>query len=146
MKAFHLSSSSSQNVLILNLYPRELLLETIISYLKENQIKNSCVISGIGTLKRLSFHRILTTEEKPKDEYITLEGPFELSSTQGLIINYEPHLHFVASDLKNTYSGHLEYNSQVLYLAEFTLLTLDSQNHNLARKVKENNISFIEEV
>ncbi len=145
MKVFPLSLISTPNILIFNLYPGELLLETIIEYLKENQIKNSCVISGIGTLKRLSFHRILTTEENPKNEYITIEGPFELSSTQGLIINYEPHLHFVASDLKTTYSGHLEYNSQVLYLAEFTLLILDSKNHNLMRKPKENNIFFIEE-
>jgi len=60
-----------------------------------------------------------------------------------MIINYEPHLHFVASDLKNTYSGHIEFNSQVLYLAEIVLLTLN--NFSLKRRLNEKNINIIEE-
>lgn len=144
MKAFKKKISDIIEFIIINLYPNEYLLESILSYLKENNIGYACVISGIGTLKKLSFHRILTTEENPTNEFITLEGPFELSSTQGLIINYEPHLHFVASDLQNTYSGHLEFNSQVLYLAEFVLVAFD--DFNLIRKPNEKNIFYIEEV
>lgn len=144
MKAFKKILNNKIELIIINLYPEEYLIENIINYLKETNTANACVISGIGTLKKLSFHRILTTEENPKNEYITLEGPFELSSTQGLIINYEPHLHFVASDLQKTYSGHLEYNSQVLYLAEFVLISLDDLN--LIRNPNEKNIFYIEEV
>lgn len=144
MRVFKKFLTPKHELIIMNLEPEELVLETIVDYLKKNNIPNACVISGIGTLKRLSFHRITTTDKNPSNEYLTLEGPFELSSTQGLIINYEPHLHFVASDLQKTYSGHLEFNSQILYLAEFVLISLS--DFNLTRRPNERNIYFIEEV
>lgn len=130
-------------LIIINLEPKELFLESIIEVLKEKKINNSVIISGIGTLEKLVFHRVLTRDFPPQNEFITLEAPIELSSCQGLILDYEPHIHFVASDLERTYSGHLEFGSKVLYLAEIVILPL--KNVNLTRKLKENNIKYIEE-
>jgi predicted DNA-binding protein with PD1-like motif len=143
MRVFKRSTSFNNEIIIINLEPDEFLLESIIKYLKDNNIKNACILSGIGTLKKLSYHRVLSTSMNPENEYLSLEGPFELSSLQGLIINFEPHLHFVASDLNNTYSGHIEFNSQVLYLAEIVLLTL--KDFSIKRNPNEKNIYFIEE-
>ncbi|HOP94740.1 MAG TPA: DNA-binding protein [Dictyoglomaceae bacterium] len=144
MQVFKKQYATNNDLIIFNIEPGELLLESIITYLKDNSIKNTCVINGIGTLSRIRYHRILTTEYNPQNEFIVIEGPIELSSTQGLILDYEPHLHFVASDLKNTYSGHLEYDSEVLYLAEFVLITLN--NFDLKRYPDERNVFYIQEV
>ncbi|HOJ92049.1 MAG TPA: DNA-binding protein [Dictyoglomaceae bacterium] len=144
MRVFKKQYTDHDVLIIFNVEPGELLLESIINYLKDNSIKNTCVISGIGTLSKLTYHRILTTDYDPQNEFIVTEGPIELSSTQGLILDYEPHLHFVASDLKNTYSGHLEYDSAVLYLAEFVLITLN--NFDLKRYPDERNVFYIQEV
>lgn len=142
MRVFR-SFFEDERIIIVNLEPKELLIESLIAYLKGNNIKNACILSGIGTLRVLNYHRILTTEYIPQNEFITVEGPIELSSLQGLILNFEPHLHFVASDLKNVYSGHLEYNSEILYLAEISLIPLEG--FKLRRVINERKVSYIKE-
>lgn len=144
MKVFKRSLNNEDEIIIINLEPDELLLESVLEYLKDSNIKNSCVVSGIGTLKKLSYHRVLNTDYNPQNEFLTIEGPIELSSLQGLILNLEPHLHFVASDLENVYTGHLEYNSQILYLAEIMLITL--KEFNLIRMPDPRNVFYIKDL
>jgi Predicted DNA-binding protein with PD1-like DNA-binding motif len=59
----------------------------------------------------------------PDDRFITVEGngPIELGSLSGNVIDGDPHLHIVAQDAKGTYVGHLEEGTEVLFLAEIIL-------------------------
>jgi len=141
MKTFRIKECKEKNLFILNLEPGDLLLESIKKFVQENFIKHGCVISGIGTLKKLRYHRVLNTNYVPENEYLTIEGAIELSALQGLIINYEPHLHFVASDLEKTYSGHLEDGCEVLYLSEILLLPLE--DIKLKRIPDKRNVTYI---
>jgi len=51
MRAFKKANTQKNEIIIINLDPEEFLIESIVDYLKNNNIKNACVISGIGTLK-----------------------------------------------------------------------------------------------
>lgn len=141
MRALELKNPNGISMFILNLEPDELLLESIQNFVREKGIKNGCIVSGIGTLKKLVYHRVTTVEPNPTNEFLEVQGPIELSSMQGLVVDFQPHIHFVASDLKSTYCGHLENGSIVLYLAEVLILKLD--DINLKRIPDEKGISFI---
>ncbi|MBM7583462.1 putative DNA-binding protein with PD1-like motif [Caldicoprobacter guelmensis] len=130
-------------IIILNLQRGEDLLKSIREQLKQIGIKNAVVLSAIGSLQRAVFHRVTGMEESPVDEYVTLEKPMELASLQGVIVDGDPHLHMVISDLEQTYTGHLEEGTVVLYLVEITLAEI--KGVNLQRKKNELNIAVLEE-
>jgi len=116
----------------------EMLLETIKKALKELNIKNGVVVSGIGTLKSCTLHHVENYDFPPSNRFFTIEKPLELSSISGIIADGEPHLHVVVSYAdEETYSGHLEDNSEVLYLAEVAILVFN--NLKMARYDDEKN-------
>lgn len=128
-------------VIIINLERGEKLLESIRQQLQEVGIKNAVVVSAVGSLQKAVFHRVTGMQESPVDEYITVEKPIELASLQGAVINGEPHFHMVISDLEQAYTGHLEEETTVLYLAEITLVEITGVN--LERKKNELNIGLL---
>ncbi len=113
-------------VVTISIEPGEMLLETIWEALKKHSIKNGVVVSGIGTLKSCHLHYVTHCDFPPSNRFFTIEKPLELSSISGIIADGEPHLHVVVSYAdEETYSGHLEDSSQVLYLAEVTILVFN---------------------
>ena len=110
--------------LIFSLERGELLLETVREKCKEAGIKDAVVLSAIGTLQKVHYHRVLHLENDPKDEFLWVEAPCELGATQGVIADGQPHFHAVFSDLEKTYSGHLEDGTEVLYLIEMVVAEL----------------------
>jgi len=129
--------------IILQLERGEKLLESIRGLLERESIRNAIVLSAIGSLQRAHLHRVTGMQEPPVDEFIILERPMELASLQGLVIDGEPHFHMVISDRENTYSGHLEVDTTVLYLAEIALAEL--KGIELKRVKNELNIARIAE-
>ena len=115
-------------VIILSFELGELLLEGTREKLKELDVKNAVLVSGIGTFSKARFHRITNG----KTEYPTVEGPMELSSVSGIVANGQPHFHMTFADLEKTYAGHLEDGCVVWYLAELVLIELIGVN--LVRK------------
>lgn len=124
--------------------PGEMLLESICEVIAEQNILNGAVVSGIGTLKTCHMHYVDHTDFPPKDVFYNLEKPLELLNVSGLIADGEPHLHITVSCRDNeTYGGHLEDKSEVLYLAEIAILVFN--DHRLQRN-KDNQwkIPFLE--
>jgi len=118
----------------------ELLLEGLLGALKDHGIKNAVLLGAIGSLQKVHYHRVLTMEEEPQDEYLTLEAPCEISAAQGIVLDGSAHFHFVFSDLKTTYSGHLEPGTEVLYLVEATLAEIPECE--VKRLKNEQNIAY----
>lgn len=141
MKAF--TGEGLGRIVVLNLQRGEKLLESIRNQLKELGIKDAVVLSAIGSLQKAVFHRVTGMEESPVDEYVTVEKPLELASLQGVVIDGEPHFHMVISDLEQAYTGHLEEDTTVLYLAEITLAEV--KGISLQRKKNELNIAILQE-
>ena len=108
-------------IVILSFDRGEYLREGIRDKMKELGIKNAVLVSAIGTFYKAEYHRIKTTDPKPTDEFLTAEGPMELSSVDGIIADGEPHFHMTFQDLNRAYSVHLEDGSIVCYLAEIVL-------------------------
>jgi predicted DNA-binding protein with PD1-like motif len=98
-----------------------LLLESIMSVIKQKDIQDGEVVISAGSVKEASYHFVTTTEAKAKDEYKTVKGPFEILGGSGLIAAGKPHIHitFSAPD-KGAFGGPLENGCRVLYLAEIT--------------------------
>ena len=111
-------------LVIINLERGDLLLESIRTELDKLGIRDAVITSAIGSLSKVVLHRVTGFQEKPVDEFITLEKPMELASLQGFVLDGHPHFHMVVSDVDQAYTGHLEEGTTALYLVEISLLEL----------------------
>jgi predicted DNA-binding protein with PD1-like motif len=131
-------------VIVLNLKRGDLLLESIRDHLKEEGVKNAALVSIVGSLKKLVYHRPLNFAMSAEDEFITVEEPMEIGSLMGSVINGQPHFHIVASDLEKTHVGHLEEGTTVLYLAEIVLCEIEGLN--IERLMDEHKTAYFSEI
>ena len=119
----YIKAKGNVEIITLGIKPGEMLLESINKAIQDNNIENGIVISGIGTLKTCHIHYVTDTNFPSTNEFITVEKPLELNSVSGVIANGAPHLHISLSHKdKESYGGHLEAGSEVLYLAEIVIM------------------------
>jgi uncharacterized protein len=102
----------------------DLLLEGLAEVAQAAGIQTATVSAGIGSLDRCHIHWIAGTGLPPKNEFAQLEGPLEVASMQGSVVDGVPHVHLCVSDLQRVYTGHLEAGSRVCYRAEVCLEVL----------------------
>lgn len=122
-------SSRPGRVFAIRLDRGDLILESIIEFVKKEGIKDAVVVSGIGTLDCCTLHMVMTTGIPVVEHFKKWEDkPLELSSVSGIIADGRPHLHAVVSDHMETWSGHLEEGCRVLYLAELVIIELEQSN------------------
>lgn len=120
---FSQSYTGPTEVIAVGIAPGELLLETIEAAIKEHDVQNGAVVSGIGTLKVAHMHHIEHDRFPPDDRMFTVEKPLEVSSISGIIADGTPHLHMTVGYRDEwSIAGHLEPGSEVLYLAEVVIL------------------------
>jgi len=119
------AKATAAEVVVARLDQGEDLLESIAHVAREADIQSGVVVSCIATVDRCRLHRITTTGYPPEDQFVEREGPIEITSAQGIIADYQPHIHFVGSDLLGSFAGHLEPGSRVLYLAEICILKIE---------------------
>ena len=112
-------------VVALRLDRGEDVLDSIEKAARDHGIHTGVVISGIGTLDQATLHHITTTTYPSKNEFPTFEGPIELLSIDGIIADFNAHLHTCISIKDKTYMGHMEPGCRVLYLAEIVIAKLD---------------------
>lgn len=120
-------------VLILRLDPGELLLESMEELIRREGIDSAIVTSGIGTVDRFKFHRVIDVSFPPQNEFLSVEGPLEVLSLQGIIAGGEPHLHAVCSDLESVYCGHVEEGCRTLVLIEASIVEIPGARLTRAR-------------
>lgn len=141
-KVFH--GHKLGRVIVLNLKRGDLLLESICEHLEKEGVKNAVLVSIVGSLRKLVYHRPLNFNMSAEDEFITVEAPMEIGSVMGTVINGKPHFHIVAADLEKTHVGHLEKGTEVLYLAEIVLCEIEGLN--IDRLLDENNTAYFAEI
>lgn len=140
---FTLSNEVGGRIITICLRRGELLLEGIEQAIMENDIRDAVLVSCIGTLSSMTWHRVTTLDARPKEEYPTVRGPLELCAMQGAVVEGKPHFHIVCADQNGTYAGHLEPGCEVLYLAEVVLLELSGKP--LHRVMDENGLKQLAE-
>lgn len=110
-------------VIVVGIAPGEMLLETIEAAIREHDVQNGAVVSGIGTLKITSMHHIQHERFPPENRYFTIEKPLEVSNISGIVADGKAHLHITVGYRDEwALAGHLEPGSEVLYLAEVVML------------------------
>jgi predicted DNA-binding protein with PD1-like motif len=120
-----------------------LLLESITDVIKQKQVQDGHVMVTAGSVQECTYHYVTSTAAKPKDEYKTVKGPFEILSAGGIIANGEPHIHITLSGPeKGAFGGHLEKGCRILYLCEITIIKYSGAP--LVRKQNGNGISLLE--
>jgi predicted DNA-binding protein with PD1-like motif len=107
------------------------------------RLRRAELVSAIGTFQKARFHRIVTTDIKPKDELIEVDGPMELAAVDGVVADGEPHFHMVFQDMNRAYAAHLEEGSVVCHLAEIVLAEI--KGVELARIRNEHGIALLQE-
>ena len=137
----HIGNKFGRHV-VLHLGKGELILESIQSEIKRLNIRNGIVTSGIGSARKIVYHRIGSLANDPLNLFITVEAPTEIGSLQGLIIDGEVHLHIVCYGADGAFAGHLEPGCEVQYLAEISMIELEDAD--LVRRLDEFGISYID--
>jgi predicted DNA-binding protein with PD1-like motif len=139
----HFTGEGLGKVILINLQRGDMLLESIVDRLQRSGIKNAVILSAIGSLQKAVFHRVTGMEASPVDEFVTIEKPLELASLQGIVVDSHPHFHMVVSDLEQSYTGHLEEGTTVLYLVEISLAEIKGVE---LERIKDNlNIAVLSE-
>ena len=99
------------------------MLQSIRAACQTHGITTGMATTGIGSLRKVVYHYIAATTEKPQDVYETVEKPMELVSLQGIILEGEPHLHMLATEGGHgAYAGHMEEGCEVQYLVEVSVV------------------------
>ena len=113
---------------LMHLSKGELLLESIQNEMSRLDIIHGIVTSGIGSLRKVVYHRIATIADNPTNEYITIESPTEVLALQGIIVDGEPHLHITCCNTETSFGGHLEPGCEVQYLMEISIIEVKGVN------------------
>jgi uncharacterized protein len=117
--------SKQTGVIFTVLEPGDLLLENIRDLARQAEIHTGVLMTGIGSLSKARIHTVLTNTNPVEELYLDLDGPLEVSNFNGLIANYEPHLHITMVDPQmKIYAGHLEPGCTILTLAEISILRI----------------------
>ena len=118
--------SKERGIVFLSLHHGDDVLDSINACIKEANLQNAVMMTGLGSLTKGHFHVIASNNYPPGDVYIKLDGPLEIGHIAGIIANGEPHLHLTLLDKEHkTWAGHLEPGCEVLTLCEMSLQRVD---------------------
>ena len=101
----------------LRLNPGEDVLLSLRTAVEEQGIRNAAILSGVGSLDRYHFHVVKTTNMPPGNTFVQGEGPFDILSVTGLVVDGKVHAHITFSNTEVAMGGHLEEGCRVLTFA-----------------------------
>ncbi|HKB95443.1 MAG TPA: PPC domain-containing DNA-binding protein [Rhizomicrobium sp.] len=127
-------SGRFDRVLVLRMKNKTDLLTEMEKQVKQQNIKNAVILSGIGSLRGYRVHNVASRDYPVADMFTgNPVMPVDLIGMQGYIVNGTIHAHVImaAGDkAATTISGHLEKGSEVL---TFAVVTLGVLNTDLGR-------------
>ncbi|MDR2094285.1 MAG: DNA-binding protein [Treponema sp.] len=115
-----------KNLFFIRLNPGDDVLAGIEKAVKDSNIANAVILSGVGSVTSHSYHVVGSPALPPKNEYIKGERPADIVNINGFVINGRIHAHIVFSDLNNSYGGHLESGVRILTFGAVTLADVDA--------------------
>lgn len=110
-------SFNASRYIALRLDPGEDVLLALRSTVRDHHIRNAAILSGVGSLDRYHFHVVQTTNMPPGNTFVQGEGPFDILTVTGLVVNGEVHAHITFSNTEIAMGGHLEEGCRVLTFA-----------------------------
>src|ERR1035438_1909911 len=111
-----------QEVYRIRLDRDDLLLESLNAAIKEHDIQDGVVLTGVGSVQECTYHGVQSLAASAQDHVTKAKGPMEILNLDGIIANGEPHVHITLSNFKKgAFGGHLENGCRVLYRVELTV-------------------------
>jgi predicted DNA-binding protein with PD1-like motif len=77
-------------------------------------IKNGVILGEIGSIQSYHVHIVDTTILPPHDVFLKGDGPFDILSLNGLILDGRVHAHITFCDTQKAMGGHLEEGCCIL--------------------------------
>ena len=114
-------SFDASRFVALRLDPGEDVLLSLRAAVKEQGIRDAAILSGVGSLDRYHFHVVQTTNMPPGNSFVQGEGPFDILTVTGLVVDGEVHAHITFSNTEVAMGGHLEEGCRVLTFAVVVL-------------------------
>ncbi|MBA3329315.1 MAG: DNA-binding protein [Actinobacteria bacterium] len=105
----------------MRLDPGEDVLDALRAAVQEHAIRNAAILSGVGSLDRYHFHVVETTNMPPGNTFVQGEGPFDILTVTGLVVDGKVHAHITFSNTEIAMGGHLEEGCRVLTFAVIVL-------------------------
>jgi predicted DNA-binding protein with PD1-like motif len=126
----HIESTAASRMIFLRLDPGEDVLDAIRSAVQQQGIRNAVLVSGVGSLDRYHVHVVKTTNLPPGNVFFKEEGPYDILTVTGLVIDGEVHAHITFSNPDRAMGGHLEQGCRVLTFAVVAMMLTDDANFN----------------
>ncbi len=102
------------------------LLTGIDSLVGKESIRNGVILAGIGSVRNYRFHTVSNRTLPSTDVFVSsTDGPADIASMNGYIINGRVHAHITFSDSTHAFGGHLEEGTNVFTFAIITVGVLD---------------------
>src|SRR5437899_9264769 len=119
--AVHTIRSPIDRVVIVRLKNKTDLLDGLKQAVAREKIKNAVFISGFGSVTSYQTHVVGNTTLPPKDTFTKENGPFDILTVSGMVIDGKVHAHITLSTPTKAIGGHLEPGTSVFTFATITL-------------------------
>jgi predicted DNA-binding protein with PD1-like motif len=103
-----------ERIEIIRMRPGTDMLEGLNKAIKEKNIKNAVILTGIGSVTDYHYHVVSDKNLPPAEEFPKASVPMDLISVQGYILNGRVHAHIALSDENSVVGGHLETGTKAL--------------------------------
>jgi len=117
---------------MVRLDPGQDLLLGIREAVAEAGITQGAILAGVGSLSTYHFHVVSTPVMPPENAFIKGEGPYDILTITGAILDGRVHAHVTFSDTEIAMGGHLEEGSTVLTFAILTIADFSAPALELA--------------
>ena len=107
-------STEIKRVVLVRINPGEDILISIRQAVAENDIKTALIIGGLGSSQSFHYHVVSSCDLPPKEEYPKEEGPYDICTMTGLVIDGRVHAHITFSDAEKVQGGHMEEGCRAL--------------------------------
>jgi predicted DNA-binding protein with PD1-like motif len=119
--------------IMVRLDPGQDLLHGIEQAVKEAGITQGAILAGVGSLSSYHFHVVSTPVMPPENAFIKGEGPYDILTITGAILDGRVHAHVTFSDTEIAMGGHLEPGSTVLTFAMITIADFSAPGLEFAK-------------
>ena len=110
-----------QRLVMVRLDPGQDLLAGIAEAVEREGITHGSILAGVGSLSTYHFHVVSTPVMPPQNAFVKGEGPYDILTVTGAILDGRVHAHVTFSDTEVAMGGHLEPGCTVLTFAMITI-------------------------
>ncbi|MBZ5545591.1 MAG: DNA-binding protein [Acidobacteriia bacterium] len=121
------ATSQFQRIVVVRLKNQVDMLAGLRQAVAREKIKNAVILSGAGSLVSYHVHVVSNTTLQATEAFFQEEGPFDLLTTNGYILEGRVHAHISFANPQKALGGHLEPGTRVFTFAIITLGVLDDK-------------------